>query len=164
MELLATLGIAVVLVTVVAPRLQHLLQEQRATTRANLVVAYLNKTRFLAIDQQTRAHFCPTADGVECLDNDGGNSWNRGLLLYAGDSAEDAEVRFVESALPDFTIHSGGRPRFTFQADGSARGFNGTLVICDPTEISEGRAIVLAKAGRVRASRTRPDGSAPCPP
>lgn len=162
-ELMIALVLATVLVSVAVPKLHQLAQEQRATSRTNTFVAYLNQARFMAIDQQTRVHLCPSADGATCLANDDGDLWHLGLMLYTGEQAEPV-ARFVESPLTGFEFNSGGRQRFTFHADGSARGYNGTINVCDSKGIAQGRAIVLSTAGRTRVSRTRPDGTPPCPP
>lgn len=171
-ELLVTLAIATIVLTLGVVGFRELVASTKITNAANSLVGHLQFARSEAIKRSAFILVCPSGDGERCR---GGNPaiWNDGYIVVAkdkcvsglacvdadGDGAVDdlLLLRVDGEELRSVNADSAGRPRFIFQADGSAGTTYGTIKICDPADNSDIRLVVVYRTGRTRVSCGDPD-------
>lgn len=158
-ELLVTLSIAVVTLTVGVAAFRELVADTRMTTAVNDLIASMQLARSEAVRRGERVTLCPddpsTANTFDCS---GGTDWTVGYIVFA-DSNSDGVVadqgdviRKIEEIPASISITSGSRTRITFQADGSSAGFNTTFSVCDQGGSAQQRAVILSDTGRAYTS------------
>lgn len=162
-ELMATLALIAVLFLVVVPSMSDLIHEQRLVTAANRLLADINYARNQAVTGPGITVVCPSADGGSCS---GDSRWDTGWIVFrdpenSGQPDDPEAVLRVTEGLDRIRAYSGGRNRVRFQVDGSARGTNLTIRLCDPSGRDRHRAVIVSNPGRVRVEQ-RP-GAAGCP-
>lgn len=190
-ELLVTLSIAVILLTIGVPSFTNMMASNTASSYANDLVADINYARSEAITRGMRVVVCKgtaTAAGSVC---NAGN-WEDGWKVFEdcngnqvvnnttcpdrnGDGALDNEsVLRVHSGLSNgWTLRGNNNVvnQITFRPDGRT-GNNGTLVACKSGVLNDGNqtrssAVVVLGTGRARVSQDGdsngvPDDAASC--
>lgn len=190
-ELLVTLSIAVILLTIGVPSFTNMMAANTASSFANDLLVDINYARSEAITRGTRVVVCKgtaTAAGSGCA----AGNWEGGWKVFEdcndnqvindatcpdrnGDGAADNEsVLRVHAALSDgWTLRGNANVanRITFRPDGRT-GNNGTLVACQGGVLNVGNqtrssAVVVLGTGRARVSQDRdgngvPDDAASC--
>ncbi len=160
MELMVTVAVAVVLLTVAIPNLTEFLRNARRDSQAIDFLTALNYARSEAIKSGTWVTLCPSQNGSICL---GSGSWEAGWMLYTdqdGDGSVDDGDRIlqVHEALDGVTLR-GARPRLRYDSGGFTPAFNDTLRVCDARGAAAARRIILSNQGRARLAA----GAASCP-
>ena len=179
-ELLVTLTIAVVLLTVAVPSFVDMIASNTATSYANDLLGDINYARSEAITRGYPVVVCKgtaTASGTDCAD--AGVDWEDGWKVFVdcnndqvvtaagiastcpGNAAE--EVLRVHAALSSgWTLRGNNNVtnRITFLPDGRTNN-NGTLVACKDEVLNVGNqtrsaAVVVNVTGRARVA---PDGN-----
>lgn len=177
-ELLVTLSIAVILLTIGVPSFVDMMASNTATSYGNDLIADINYARSEAITRGARVVVCKGAAravGSDCADAD--VDWEDGWKVFEdcndnrvvnsatcpdrnGDGvADDEEVLRVHSALASgWTLRGNTNVvnRITFRPDGRT-GNNGTLVACKGAVLNAGNqtrsaAVVVLGTGRARIS------------
>ena len=163
LELMSTVSIVAVLTTTAIPSFNDLVQRNRITTEINTFVAHLHYARSEAVKRGVRVVVCRSADELNCSRTEG---WHKGWITFA-DSNANRERNAGESLLRveageenGIIITSGRRRRVVYQATGFSPGTNGTYTFCDPKHPEWAKAVILSNTGRIRLSKTKPDGSA----
>lgn len=156
-ELMMTLAIAAILVSIAAPSFSNIIKNNRMTTQYNELLASLSVARSEAIKQSRN---------VICLSNNGVN-WENGWTVFVdtdGDGSVDAaEIIRVHSAIGGNTLRF-ARDRITYTGQGLATGLiTGTFTLCDDRGNSDSRGLVVSTIGRARQSLPG-DTLANCPP
>ena len=141
-ELMVTLAIVAILVTVGVPNFRDFIMNNRLISRANEFVAAVNLTRSLAIKQQRNAYITSNA----------GTNWANGWTVWVDndtDNIRDAnEVVRVTQAFPGTgTFTSTGATQFRYSPSGLVNGA-GMLTLCDDRSGEIGRVIDISPAGR----------------
>ena len=163
-ELMVTLSIAAILLTVAVPNFIIFLQNSRLASQSNDLATILNYARSEAVKGAQRVTVCSRATDTSCS---GATNWDNGFLVFVdpnGNGTVDAgEVPLqVRQAMDgDNTLRS-GRARITFQANGFSTGFNDTFRLCDARGTASARAIVISNQGRTRTNSLAAEGGA-CP-
>ena len=176
LELLVTLAIAALVVTIGVPSFQGVLDNQRLTAASNELVTSFNFARSEAIKRVAYVSVCKSSDGFTCTP---AAAWNAGWIVFAnagvatpGTVDAGDEVIRVSPALEDtLSISpSGTIGNFvTFRPSGTAgtnvANMTGTLTVCDERGADEARGIVLQSSGHWSVSHTSDHGGAPlaCP-
>ncbi len=153
-ELLVTIVIASILVTLALPNLRVFVQNNRLKTEASEFAAALNYARTEAKSNAATVTVCVSTNGTACT----GATWKLGWLVW-GDANRNsvlnaAEVIRVRPA-PDngIVLTSTNDPAvtsFAFSADGSIVD-ELTFSVCDDTRSGEeGRNITVTPVGQVR--------------
>jgi len=155
-ELLVTLSIAVILMTIAVPGFQDFFRRNRVEGAASNLVAALNYARSEAIRRGVRVTVCgssnPQAATPDCV----ANAWSAGWIVFVdgvdprGARNNGDEVLRIQ-ALSDLSITAGGNiaKAVTFLASGRPHGVaNDTFVVCAG---GVRRHVILNAAGRVRA-------------
>lgn len=155
-ELMITLAIAVILLTVAVPGFQSFILNARRTMLANDLVLALAYAKSEAVKRGVRVTVCSRQDDTTCA---GSTTWDTGWLVFVdndGDGVVDASdtppdlVLQVYPPLPTgSTLRATTDQRVTFQPTGFSPGFNFTFRLCDARGRTEGRRIVVSLQGRV---------------
>lgn len=166
-ELLTTLAVAGVLVTIAVPSFTAMIRHNRAIAAVNELHTALNFTRHAAIIRNSYVVMCKSADGRRC--NHALSDWNSGWLIF-DNLNRDSAVQ-VNAGEPILRVHGPMRPQtpiisnrnaFTYRPMGT-RSVNGTFLYCSETGRND-RALIINVMGRVRISDTpNADTSLSCP-
>lgn len=131
-ELMVTLAVLAIVLSLAVPSFNTLIQNNRMTTRANDVVTALNLARSEAIKRGANATVTAT-----------GGNWNSGWTVAAGGT----DLRIFPAVTGTVTI-TGNAPAITYRGSGMAAPL--TITVCDSGRTGEiGRQITVAAAGRV---------------
>ena len=95
LELLVTLGVAAIVLSVGVPGFVGVVQNNRAATQANEVVTALSLARSEAVRRSARIGVCQSADGLTC----GGAGWEDGWIVFEDGAASDAAAPVVTEVL-----------------------------------------------------------------
>jgi type IV fimbrial biogenesis protein FimT len=163
-ELLVTLSIAAILVTVAVPNFILFVQNNRLTGQANDLVTVLNYARSEAIKRGARITVCGRASNTACT---GTTNWDGGLLVFVdtdGDGTRGAAepiLQVRQTLEGGNTLRAGASTRITYQSSGfrSDPGGNDTFSLCDTRGMASGRSIAINPQGRVATT----PGAAVCP-
>jgi type IV fimbrial biogenesis protein FimT len=148
LELLVTLAVAGVLLTVAVPSFKTTITNNRQIAQTNELLGSLMYARSEAITENKSAVICASTDGSTC-----GTDWSQGWIVYS--SADASKILRSHSALDggnklyDGTIGSS----ITFNSNGTSTA-SGTFTLCDSRGSSEAHAIGLSATGIARASQT----------
>lgn len=88
-ELVVTMAVAAVLLTIAIPSFQTVIQNSRIATQANSLLTDLNYARSEALRRNLNVGICASNDGATC----GGANWGLGRIVFAdsnGNGALDA--------------------------------------------------------------------------
>ncbi|MCK4834370.1 MAG: GspH/FimT family pseudopilin [Gammaproteobacteria bacterium] len=179
-ELIVTLAIVGIVLTVGVPSLKTFLQGNRLIASSNELLSAFHLARSEAIKLNTRVTICESSDGTKC---DTTGSWKEGWIVFvdfdgnlAGTGARcsatgtdcllrvhegfDKDSQLIVAGLDDnnaavssFTFTSRGLPKLN---DGTAK--SGVFSLCTLDDIVgagktiDSRAVVLSLSGRVRIS------------
>lgn len=152
LELLTTIAIAGILITVAIPDFSHLIHYNRAVARVNSLVRTLNFARFSAITRNRYITVCRSRDGRQCSSN---GDWKDGWLVFVNrDRDSPPQVDPGETVLHVHGPLSGdgqiisNRKTFTFRPLGT-RSTNGTLLYCSEGHADD-QALIINVVGRIR--------------
>ncbi|KAF0098756.1 MAG: type IV fimbrial bioproteinis protein FimT [bacterium] len=163
-EVLATLAILSILLTVAVPAFDAMITSSRFATSANLYLTSLHLARSEAIKRNGRVALCKSADGATCTAN---GRWDQGWIVFhdvnnnaLADGGE--EILRVYEVLPADLALSGNLPvanYVSYGALGASRLTSGafqagTLTLCRlSTGGGEARQIVISMTGRPRVQQ-----------
>ncbi len=167
LELLVTLAIAAILVTLAVPDFTASIRHNHAVARVNELSAALNYARHTAISRNHYVTLCKSTDGRRC--NHALQSWNNGWLIFENlDHDSPGQVDAGESVLRRHGPTTSraqvisNRVSFTFRPMG-LRSVNGTFLYCSE-DGKHDRTLIVNVMGRVRASdRPNADTTLRCP-
>lgn len=165
MELLVTLSIAAILLTVAIPAFDSMLQRNRFATLANDLLTNLHLSRSEATKRNSRVALCKSSDGVSCS---GSGHWGQGWIVFhdVNNNAqidEGEEILRAHESIASNLVLKGNTPvesYVSYAAMGGARLLSGafqagTLTLCrESTEGGEAREIVISATGRPRVRTT----------
>ncbi len=170
-ELIATLGIVALLLSMAAPGLGELTKNTRQVTSANELLSDFHFARDLAITSNSRVTVCPSAGGLDCELV----SWAAGRIIFVDlDSDRTVSggetVRRISGDLGETTIETTEfGTSISYRPNGRAmaelvRDNTGEFTLCDDRGSTHARVIVVEMSGRPRVSREDSAGLAPsCP-
>jgi type IV fimbrial biogenesis protein FimT len=155
-ELLTTLAVAIVTLTVAVPGYQSLTDNQRVRAATNGLVAHLTLARSEAVKRMARVALCPSRDAASCLD---GFDWSDGFIVFV-DRNRDRDrqndeplVRIAGPAAQLQVMTSTGRRRIVYEPDGTVLGgSNATFRVCSDRSEARNRAVIISITGRPRTS------------
>lgn len=156
MELMVTISIAAILMTIAIPSFIDFVRNNRLTAQANDFVLALTYAKSEAVKRGVRVTVCSRQNDTTCA---GSTTWDSGWLVFVdnnGNGTVDAgeEILRVRSPLEGGnTLRAGARQRVTFQATGFNPGFNDTFRLCDSRGLQDAYGIVLNLQGRARSGK-----------
>ncbi|WP_372869777.1 GspH/FimT family protein [Shewanella sp.] len=151
-ELIITIAIAAIILSIAAPQLIDLTQAYRADSTIRVIHQTLQMARNAAISYGLKVTVCPLNEG-QCT-----SDWHLGLSVFT-DSGNSKQIDGSDKLLiqtgsfntNDFVYYN--RAAVQFQPDGLASGSNGTLRYCPGSPDSpHSKAVIVNQAGRVRFS------------
>ncbi len=164
-ELLATLAVVGVSLSILIPSWSQLSQNNRINATVNQLVGHLQYARSTAVTRSVDITLCPTDDGASCSGDSRG--WRDGYLVFADhdrnkERASDEPLLHVQGASVSGLelISTISRPAIRFRPDGAAWGSNTTFQVCLGETASAYRAVILHGTGRARTDRVKPDQQA----
>ena len=170
-ELLATIGISALLLSVGLPGLTTFAKNARQVSVSNDFLADFHYARDLAITNNNRVTICPSSNGTSC----NGASWADGRIVFVdvdGDQVVDADEAVqrittdmgeVDVTTAEFAAAITYRPNGRAMAN-SVRDNTGEFVICDDRGPDHARALIVDISGRPRISHENALGVVPtCP-
>lgn len=154
-ELLVTLSVAGIILTVAVPSFQGLVQESRISAQSNNFLSAVMLAKSEAIKRNSPVTICPSTNGTACT---GGTVWSNGWVVFA-DASSDGVVDGGEEVIQVNAAFTGGNTlqsagaRITFTANGFSMGFNNTFSLCDSRGVIHSRALILNNQGRLRSEK-----------
>ncbi len=127
-EMMIGLAIIAILITVVAPNLQSILQSNRVVSEINTMSSAAQLARFKAIDDEVTVVMCPTTDFKTCV-----SSWSQAKMVFIDDNSngtkEDSETLVLATD--------------ALGANSKILGVSGSLVFADDGSITPSASIVV---------------------
>lgn len=154
-ELMITLGILAVIITLAAPSMNTLIMNNRLATQLNNFVGSLQTARSEAVKRGEEITVCKSADSATCTV---AGNWEQGWLVFLDDDG-DEQVDGGEDVINAGNPLSGGNTLIgnanvddviKFDNRGFSLGFNGTVTLCDSRGAPSARGIVISNTGRIR--------------
>ena len=109
-ELMVTISIAAILLTVGAPSFSTMMQNNRIATHTNTFISSMHLARSEAVKRSMRVTMCPTTNGTSCANS---NDWTTGWLVFTDNSGTigtfdpaDVLLRAQEAFKDDTTLTS----------------------------------------------------------
>lgn len=156
-ELMVTLAVAAILLTLAVPNFRDFLLNNRLTATANDFIAAANLARSEAIKRGRDATICAsdtTAANPTCT---GVTDWGVGWLVWVdadGDGALDADERLrVFDPVPGGMTFTANQAQFRFASSGTVNA-TGTITLCDDRIGETGRQLDVQLTGRININRT----------
>lgn len=152
-ELVITLSIAAILMTIAVPSFQDLMRKNRTTVQVNEFLTTLNLARSEAVTRGAQVSVCASDDQENCTKN---TDWAVGWILFVGDDAANPlEVLRVWPAMDGVQSFTADADHITFRGTGRAEAE--ITFTYEPTGCSgnqEGREIEVKPVGRASSSKT----------
>jgi type IV fimbrial biogenesis protein FimT len=152
-ELMATLSIAAILLTLGVPAFQDFSLRQRMNASISALHNDLLYGRSQAIYRNAQVVACPGGPSEGCTES---TDWTPGWIVFS-DSNTDRQHQDGEDllrhgqGLDNIIIHSSnGRTNFRFYPNGTTPGSNGSFSLCGLGGLKHARKLVISNLGRIR--------------
>lgn len=169
-ELMVTVSLVAVLLTVGVPAFQGLAERNQLTSHINSFISSLALARSEAVKRRQRVVVCVSNDSATCANN---GAYESGWIVYVDadddgardETNADEELLWVSEQLPvNFTLRANGN--FTnsihYLASGKSSGANnlgtGSVFLCKESAVDKARMIIVNGAGRVRLAKHNSSG------
>lgn len=150
-ELMVTLSVLAILLTIGIPSLQMFIQNSRLQSQSTSLMGDLNYARAEAVRLGSPIAVCASADGATCS---GTLVWETGWVVFndvnTNNTVDANELLRAAPALGGGNTMRSGRTLVRFNAQGFSNGFNDTFRVCDIRGPARARGVVLSNQGRVR--------------
>jgi type IV fimbrial biogenesis protein FimT len=159
LELMVTLAIASILLSVGVPSFRNIIMDNRLVNHANQFVTSVNLARSAAVRYQRNATICTSANYSAAVPTcNGGSNWTQGWIVWVDKDRDDAidanEIISVHEPLSgSVSLTSGGASRFTYDARGFSVTAADNMALCDGRDAETGRLIKVNNVGRTSVSR-----------
>ncbi len=159
-ELMITLAVVAILLTVGIPNFRDFIYDNRLTTQANKFVADTALARSAAVKYQRDAQICvSTSYNTATPACTGGTDWGTGWIVWVDkdrdntvDAADDEVIRVAEPVAGSTTFTSAARTEFTYNSRGFINATD-TLSLCDSRTAETGRDITIRPSGHLNISQ-----------
>lgn len=164
-ELMATLAVLVITLTLGVPAFAGLQQRVRAINAYHLLTGSLAIARLGAVKRGEPVSVCPSSDGLRCRDD---VVWDDGWIVFVDPGRNDqpgseaAVLQRIDGIGDGLALRStGGRTMVRFTPDGWAYGSNLSIRLCSREPARLLGKVVVNNGGRPRSERF--DKEKPCP-
>lgn len=152
LEMLITLAIAAIVLTVVAPSVQTIIAKNRTTSEINELSAVIQFARFTAIDELSTAVVCPAGNYATCSTN-----WNEPKIVFLDDngngSRDTAEPLLLSTTgISSSNTMTGPNTPISFFDSGSTNASVSIKICPNSNDAKLARSININGQGRVRVS------------
>ncbi len=167
-ELIVTLVVAAILITLAVPNFRDFLLDNRLTGTANEFIAAANLARSEAIKRGRNATLCVSSDSMETNPTcTGGTDWGDGWLAWvdadgSGVLNGNERLRVGDTLTGTSVTFAGGVTSFQYDSRGAVDNTD-TLEICDDRADERGRRISVTATGRLETDREDFGESPYCP-
>lgn len=155
-ELLVTISVASIVLSMAVPSMRTTLQKNRMTTLHNQLLSALSFTRSTAITQGTWATLCHSNSAhTGCTAPE--SEWVNGWIIFP-DKNNNGQVDSNETILSAFTKLPAGismlsnKNRISYGSQGYAVGYAGKLTFCDSQNAITPQGMIISLNGRVRTA------------
>lgn len=171
-ELVVTLAVAAIIVSMAAPSFTGLMNSNRLTSQSNEIVAALQSARMDAIRRNAPAYFCSSNNNTTCTNTSPWTGWivytdiDRDNTVDAGELLRTGTVRGTVSVVTSSAIKNN---RIAFRPDGLAREggalLSGTFRICMPVKLpaENARDIAIGSGSRISMKKEALSGACTAP-
>lgn len=179
MELMVTLAVASILLTLAVPSFTTFVKNNRLITQANDFVTALNLTRSEAIRRGDRVTLCKSSTLTSCTTS---GTWDQGWIVFV-DVNDDGVVTSPSTNI--LRVHNGLNGGVTLTGDAALGDYvsyvptgatqviggsssatqSGLLILCDDRGfVDEARGVQITATGRVSASSATSTAATSCTP
>lgn len=161
-ELLMTLGLISLVLTIGAPSLSGITANSRLRVEVNALFHAIHLARKDSVVRRRAVTLCPSTDGLNC---DPGMDWSEGWIRFVNTDRDSPAVRDADEAvLQHHEVGPGNlivanRMAFTLRST-ELRATNGTFIFCDRRGRTTPRALVVSYTGRPRVAYRDRSGAA----
>lgn len=149
-ELMVTLGVALILMTIAVPTFRDLVIRNRLTVYTNDLIGAINYARSEAIKRGQSVTLCKSSSGTDCTTT--GSQWENGWIVFVdadADGSLDAGETLLRvwPALPSpYTLRPNNNftNRLRYDERGAANNI-GSFAVCHNSTESGGKAIVITR-------------------
>jgi len=165
-ELMVTLCIAAILLTVAAPALESFSNRQRMKAAVSALHNDLLAARSQAVYRNAVVTACPGAPDSGCT---GASDWTGGWIVFEdinGDRQRQQSEFLLRHGQPfeAIEIHApASRQEIRFFPDGSTPGSNGSISLCGRGGPDGAKKLVISNIGRIRRDAYPGINSSLCP-
>lgn len=153
MELMFTIAVAALLVTVGVPSFATFLANTRATTYANDLVLALNLARSEATRRGAPVRVCSSANGTACKTGAGSDDWSSGFIVITAGNQVLRTWGALEGGA-NVVVGRSGVAQVQFESRGELAAAAPVLEVRLPKCTGDqGRDISISKTGRVSVDR-----------
>jgi len=153
-ELLMTLGLAAIILTLGVPSFGAIVANHRLRVEVDKLFHAIHHARKESIVRRRVVTICPTIDGQNC---GSGADWSAGWMMFVNIDRDWPAVREADEPLikwikvqPHNRVVA-NRKSFSLRAT-ALRATNGTLIFCDRSGRARPRALVISYTGRPRVA------------
>lgn len=154
LELLITLIISTIIISIAAPSLRQLATLQSKVATTNQVIGIIRFARETAVHSSTDTIICPSNETLNCM-----KTWSGKMMVYKdfnknGQYEPDQDVLLKLFSVPlGWTVNwraFGNRKNIAFDPTGYTFNQNGTLELCPPQQTAKISILILNRIGRLR--------------
>lgn len=161
-ELIMTLGLVGLIVTVGLPSFGNMAANNRVNIEVNALFHAIHLARKDSVVRRRVVSICPSVDGQAC---DPALDWSAGWMTFVNLDRDWPAVRDANEPVlrwnqvdPTNRI-TANRPSFSLRST-DLRATNGTLIVCDRAGRAKPRALVISYTGRPRVAYKNSRGKA----
>ena len=153
-ELIMTLGLSGVVLTLGIPSFGAIVANHRLRTEVDHFFHAIHRARMTSIYQRKVVTLCPSRDGEFC---DETTDWSDGWIMFQNDSRRRSHIRDASEPIlrrhRPYSRHQLTANRRTFSLRSTElRATNGTVLFCDESGKARPRALVISYTGRPRVA------------
>ncbi len=164
-ELMLTIAVAAVILTLGVPSFQDLMERNQLTSNINRFISSLALARSESIKRNQRVVVCPSSDGTSCS----GTGYDNGWIIFVDtnnngsrDTSDDEELIWQgESIAAGMTLRGTGLYNSSIPYIPSGRislPLNGSVRLCIDNDTSRAKMITLIRSGRVHLANYNSQG------
>lgn len=149
LELLITLSVMSILLSLAAPSFSNLIAEVRLASVADDLYSSLQLARTEAVKRAIKVEICPSDDGVKCLV---GSDWNSGWMVWYATGGGGIEVLRVKASLSAGVQINSSVAEVEFESAGQASG-EAVIQVSIVGDTAPSRRICLLPSGQVTVGK-----------
>ena len=151
-ETMLAIAIVGILSAMALPSFAKMIQRQQTQSTRDGIFSLVQNARTIALARQQHVVLCGSSDGVRCSS---ARQWSQQLLSFVDvnqnrqPDANDTMLVILQLE-PQVNVNA-SRPLLVYRHDGSARGTNLTIKVCNNQQrTAQGASVVVANSGRAR--------------
>lgn len=167
LELMVTVAVASILVTIGVPSFQSMVLQNRTRSAVVSLLEAVQTARADAIAQTTPVTVCGSSTGQSC---DG--KWSSGWLVFknptgaTSGTVSSSQIVATQQRLPSATAlsaHLASTTYIDYQPSGLSN-TDGYFTVCAGSNVSDARSVIISPTGSARIAQTTDTGTAlSCP-